>query len=139
APFEVHPSRVLLRDLVRIPCSAPSAVNRKEPDERVDCCDRLDEISSCSTGRLARDALSPTHDVRWIQLQTADLPGRGSEATHSTGGTDSARQISECLCSAHPVVARVVLDLGLAELLEKRRHVHAEPSAQALLEAVPAA
>ena len=39
----------------------------------------------------------------------------------------------------HPVVPRVVLDLGEAELLEQRRQVHPEPSAEPFLEPVPAA
>src|SRR5581483_1803620 len=39
----------------------------------------------------------------------------------------------------HPVLAGVVLHLGLPELLEQRRQVHPEPSAQALLEPVPTA
>jgi hypothetical protein len=39
---------------------------------------------------------------------------------------------------AHPVVLRVVLDLGQAEDLHERRHVHSEPPAQTFLEAVPA-
>src|ERR1035441_6633667 len=43
--------------------------------------------------------------------------------------------VSDC---AHPVVARVVLDLGQAECLEDRRHVVAEPAAQALLQSLPA-
>ena len=40
---------------------------------------------------------------------------------------------------SHPVVARVVLDLGAAECRQHRRHVDAEPAAQALLQPVPAA
>src|SRR6185503_20886516 len=39
---------------------------------------------------------------------------------------------------AHPVVLRLVLDLGEPERLEHRRHVHREPPAQPLLEPVPA-
>ena len=39
----------------------------------------------------------------------------------------------------HPVVLRLVGELGQAERLEQRRHVDAEPAAEALLEAVPAA
>ena len=94
APFEVHPSRVLLRALVRIPCSAPSAVNRKEPDERVECCDRLDEISSGSTGRLAEDALPPTHVSGGFssKLQTSlveDLKPRTLPAEQPPARSDS--------------------------------------------------
>ena len=40
---------------------------------------------------------------------------------------------------AHPVVAGVVLDLGEPQRLQDRRHVVAEPAAQPLLQAVPAA
>src|SRR4029079_7470805 len=40
---------------------------------------------------------------------------------------------------AHAVVAGVVLDLGQAELLEHRRDVVGEATAEALLQAVPAA
>src|ERR1700689_5554229 len=38
----------------------------------------------------------------------------------------------------HPVVLRVVLDLGEAQRFEHGRHVHSEAPAQPLLQAVPA-
>ncbi len=41
-------------------------------------------------------------------------------------------------CRPHPVVLGVVGELDQAERLEQRRHVDAEPAAEALLEAVPA-
>src|SRR5437660_8438493 len=40
---------------------------------------------------------------------------------------------------AQPVVLRVVLELGQPKGLEQRRHLHPEPSAQSLLEAIPSA
>src|SRR5207253_10688393 len=43
------------------------------------------------------------------------------------------------LPGAHPVVLRVVGQFGQAQRLEERRHVDAEPAAEALLETVPAA
>ena len=41
--------------------------------------------------------------------------------------------------SADPVVPSIVGELDLAEGLQERRHVHAEPAAVALAEAVPPA
>jgi len=61
---------------------------------------------------------------------TLTLPGRSPAlAGAGRGGLDRA----------HPVVARVVRELGEAERLQQRRQVHAEAAAVALAEAVPAA
>jgi two-component system, OmpR family, sensor kinase len=61
---------------------------------------------------------------------TLTLPGRNPAlAGAARGGLDRA----------HPVVARVVRELGEAERLQQRGHVHAEPAAIALAQPVPAA
>src|SRR5258708_11546959 len=60
----------------------------------------------------------------------------GHAATAEPASTGSGGRV---LAGPHPVIARVVLDLGQAEHFQDRRHVVAEPAAEPFLQAVPAA
>src|SRR5205814_1304097 len=61
-----------------------------------------------------------------------DAPQVGNSAA---GQRDETRRLQR----PHPVVLRVVLDLGQMQGLQDRRNVHAEPTAQSFLQTVPPA
>ena len=104
----------------------------------------IDEAAAEEARRAAQEALAqdPGDAEAALQLEHSIFRLRVAEIRRRHRRDHRARaERPEPLRSerAHPVVARVVLDLGQPERLQQRRHVHAEAAAQALLEAVPAA
>ena len=68
-----------------------------------------------------------------------DSGRRGHRTGRPPGSAMLGRSAAGSADGTHPVVLGVVGDLGQPERLQERRHVHAEPTAQTLLQAVPAA
>jgi len=94
----------------------------------------LDDILGCMDRPQRETRLLPPASV--IEYVHAALSSRIAGRRSLAANGWRSEIASDC---AHPVVARVVLDLGQAECLEDRRHVVAEPAAQALLQSIPAA
>src|SRR5436309_15855005 len=91
-----------------------------------------------STPRVPSIAVSRSYDNRVIytyvqpRFSRRDAPQVGNSAA---GQRDETRRLQR----PHPVVLRVVLDLGQMQGLQDRRNVHAEPTAQSFLQTVPPA
>src|ERR1035441_1199777 len=103
-----------------------------------------------SSGGRARNFETQTHDPRRHRevlriraigasiLASAALWAAGHAATRGSTASIGCHDLTPPpLQRAHPVVARLVLELGDPESLQQGREVDAEAAAQALLEPVP--